>query len=186
MTDSSSPAATGDPIGDDVVVPSGREEARHRGRRIASLISAGLALIATVVTLLSYVGIGPIHKSANKPKLDRARQSTTNVIPTSQTGRIESGAARELVIVRKGALYVGSACLGESCHYVAVSAVNFPPRSYQDVKCLSDDGSTALQHSYQATVDAIGTSNTEVCVFGRAGTHVWAIVGGVESKHLTW
>ncbi|WP_328618107.1 fibronectin type III domain-containing protein [Amycolatopsis sp. NBC_00355] len=88
------------------------------------------------------------------------------------------------VSVSKGGRYSGSTCTDPSCAYVTISARNFAANTSYSVSCVSTvDGS---YYTYSARTNGSGAFDSSVCFFGYRGKQVWAVVGSVESNHLTW
>ncbi|WP_410591430.1 fibronectin type III domain-containing protein [Amycolatopsis sp. lyj-23] len=88
------------------------------------------------------------------------------------------------VSVAKGGRYSGSACTDPSCAYVTVSARNFAANTSYSVSCVSTVDGT--YYTYSARTNGSGAFDSSVCFFGYRGKQVWAVVGSVESNHLTW
>ena len=88
------------------------------------------------------------------------------------------------VSVSKGGRYSSSACTDPSCAYVTVSARNFAANASYSVSCVSTVDGT--YYTYSARTNGSGAFDSSVCFFGYRGKQVWAVVGSVESNHLTW
>ncbi|WP_370971490.1 fibronectin type III domain-containing protein [Amycolatopsis sp. cg9] len=90
------------------------------------------------------------------------------------------------VTVSRGGAYSSSACTDPSCAYVVISARNFAANASYSVSCVSSGGGTYYTYKTPARTNGSGAFDSAVCFFGYRGQQVWAVVGGVESNHMTW
>jgi hypothetical protein len=70
--------------------------------------------------------------------------------------------------------------LAAGCRWVVVTLSNFPGGNHS-VTCWADDPPAGQYYQYTTSL-----SQSAVCLYGFHGFHVWAVVDGVESPHITW